>query len=75
MVISMRFRLIKNGAGKYRVQRKRWWGWAMIRIPDYMGSYVFQSSNPRDALDLIHELREAPGRAKAARTWAVIEEI
>lgn len=73
----MKYRIVRNGLGRYAVQFKRWWGWQFWKEDDGDGDYYrleFESETEahQTVARSVTTKQNYKERSKKAKTWEVV---
>lgn len=74
----MKYRIMKNGKGIYRVRIKRFYGWAWVLYPMGPSGHkpqTFEAGSFMAAEDYVTELMEAQSWVDKANDWQIISEL
>ena len=74
----MKFRIMKNKRGRYRVRIKKWYGWAWVLgewVPNTHKPDTFETDTFQAAEDYVQEIMEAKDWVAKSNDWSLIKEM
>lgn len=76
----MKYRIMKNKRGRYRILGKKWHGWSWILGEWAPGPHkdrpdIFETDTFQSAEDYVTEMMEAKDWAAKANDWNLIREL